>query len=69
MVLRCLQSSGSSGTIALGQAVTDDLITSEQRGKFMAYMTLALVMGPALGPVGHTSSHFHTSHELTVVFH
>ncbi|ROW11421.1 hypothetical protein VMCG_01539 [Cytospora schulzeri] len=51
MVLRCLQSSGSSGTIALGQAVLDDLTTSDQRGKFLAYLSIGTIMGPALGPV------------------
>nr|A0A345BJP9.1 RecName: Full=MFS-type transporter clz19; AltName: Full=Squalestatin S1 biosynthesis cluster protein clz19; AltName: Full=Zaragozic acid A biosynthesis cluster protein 19 [Curvularia lunata]AXF50662.1 MFS [Curvularia lunata] len=51
MVLRCLQSSSSGGTVALGQAVMDDLITSEERGRYMAYLTLGLVMGPALGPL------------------
>jgi MFS family permease len=51
MVLRCLQSSGSSGTVALAQAVLDDLTTSEQRGKYIAYLSLGFIMGPALGPV------------------
>lgn len=51
MVLRCLQSSGSSGTIALGQAVLDDLTTSDQRGKYLAYLSIGNIMGPALGPV------------------
>lgn len=51
MVLRCIQSSGSSGTVALAQAVLDDLTTSEQRGKYLAYMSIGFIMGPALGPV------------------
>ncbi|KAK6836889.1 hypothetical protein PG987_007384 [Apiospora arundinis] len=51
MVLRCLQSSGSSGTVALAQAVLDDVTTSEQRGKYMAYLSIGFIMGPALGPV------------------
>jgi MFS family permease len=52
MVLRCIQSIGSSGTVALAQAVLDDLTTSEQLGKFLAYMSIGFIMGPALGPVG-----------------
>lgn len=57
IVLRCLQSSGSSGTLALGQAVLDDITTSEQRGKFLAYLSIGLIMGPALGPVRFSSIH------------
>ena len=66
MVLRCLQSSSSGGTVALGQAVMDDLITSEERGRYMAYLTLGLVMGPALGPVSRKSLHCHTFKKLTI---
>jgi MFS family permease len=57
MVLRRLQSSSRSGTVALGQAVLDDLSTSEQRGKYVGYITFGFVIGPTLGPVCHTSSH------------
>ncbi|KAK7993294.1 AN1-type zinc finger protein [Apiospora arundinis] len=42
---------GSSGTVALAQAVLDDVTTSEQRGKYMAYLSIGFIMGPALGPV------------------
>ncbi len=51
MVLRCLQSSGSSGTIALGSAVVADLSTRAERGKFIAYAGMGVTLGPALGPV------------------
>lgn len=54
IALRCLQSASASGTIALGQAVLDDLTTSEQRGKYIAYMTIGFIMGPALGPVSRS---------------
>ena len=40
LVLRCLQSSGSSGTIALGNGVVADIATSSERG---AYMGLVMV--------------------------
>lgn len=51
VVLRCIQSAGSSGTVALAQAVLDDLTTTEQRGQFLAYLSIGFIMGPALGPV------------------
>ena len=35
LVLRCLQSTGSSGTVALGNGVVADISSSGERGKFM----------------------------------
>ena len=35
LVLRCLQSTGSSGTVALGSGVVADIASSGERGKFM----------------------------------
>lgn len=35
LVLRCLQSTGSSGTVALGNGVVGDIASSGERGKFM----------------------------------
>ena len=59
MVLRCLQSFGSSGTIAIGSAVVADLVTRAERGKFIAYATLGVTLGPALGPlIGGILNHF-----------
>ena len=46
MVLRCLQSAGSSGTVALTNGIVRDLKTSSKRG---TYVTLAL-LGSMLGP-------------------
>lgn len=51
VVLRCLQSSGSSGTAVLAQAVTSDIATRAERGKYFAYAIIGLTFGPALGPV------------------
>ncbi|EME41510.1 hypothetical protein DOTSEDRAFT_73804 [Dothistroma septosporum NZE10] len=51
LVLRCLQSSGSSGTAAIAQAVTYDLATRGERGKYLAYAIMAATVGPALGPI------------------
>lgn len=59
MVLRCLQSSGSSGTIALGSAVVSDLTTRAERGKYIGYAGLGVSLGPALGPIiGGLLNHF-----------
>ncbi|SPO03582.1 related to dityrosine transporter [Cephalotrichum gorgonifer] len=51
MVLRCLQSAGSSATVALATGAVADLVTRAERGKFMAYSAIGLTLGPALGPV------------------
>ena len=51
MVLRCLQSSGSSGTIAIGSAVGADIATRAERGKYISYASMGVTLGPALGPI------------------
>ena len=38
LVLRMLQSAGSSSTIALCQAVVADIVTSAERGSYVAYI-------------------------------
>ncbi|KAI1818381.1 chloramphenicol resistance protein [Poronia punctata] len=51
LVLRMLQSSGSSGTIALVYAVVADIAPSSERGKWMGIVGAGLTIGPAIGPV------------------
>ncbi|KAH6679702.1 major facilitator superfamily domain-containing protein [Halenospora varia] len=51
MVLRCLQSSGSSGTVALANALVSDIVTSAERGKYVGYASLGAFLGPILGPI------------------
>ncbi|KAI1086837.1 MFS general substrate transporter [Rostrohypoxylon terebratum] len=51
LVLRCLQSCGSSATVALGSAVSADLATRAERGKYLGYAAMGITLGPALGPV------------------
>lgn len=51
MVLRCLQSAGSSATIALSAATVSDLCTRAERGTWLGYTTLGISLGPAIGPV------------------
>ncbi|XHG02959.1 hypothetical protein AWENTII_006279 [Aspergillus wentii] len=59
MVLRCLQASGSSGTIALGSAVVADVSTRAERGKYIGYATMGTTLGPSLGPIiGGLLEHF-----------
>lgn len=51
MVLRCLQSGGSSGTVALAQGVVGDLVTSAERGSYIAFASAPTVLGPLLSPI------------------
>ncbi|KAI0123726.1 major facilitator superfamily domain-containing protein [Xylariales sp. AK1849] len=51
MVLRCLQSAGSSATIALAGAVVSDMVTRAERGSYIGWATMGISLGPALGPV------------------
>ncbi|MCJ1383504.1 hypothetical protein MMC17_006618 [Xylographa soralifera] len=51
LVLRCLQSSGSSGTVALANGVVADVASSSERGTYMGYAMAGPMVGPAIGPV------------------
>ena len=51
MVLRCLQSAGGSGTVALANAVVSDIVTSQERGVYVSYMSIGTQAGPSLGPI------------------
>ncbi|MCJ1355493.1 MAG: hypothetical protein MMC33_005485 [Icmadophila ericetorum] len=51
LVLRMVQSSGSSGTIALANAVVADIATSAERGTYIGYASAGALLGPAFGPV------------------
>ncbi|KAF2714174.1 MFS general substrate transporter [Pleomassaria siparia CBS 279.74] len=50
-ILRCLQATGSSATIALGNGVVADIATSSERGIWMGYATSGPMIAPALAPV------------------
>ncbi|KAL6715294.1 hypothetical protein ACLMJK_007559 [Lecanora helva] len=50
LILRAIQSSGSSGTVALASAVAADLVTFSERGRYMGLASLGSIMGPTLGP-------------------
>ncbi|KAL8707107.1 MAG: hypothetical protein Q9220_007805 [cf. Caloplaca sp. 1 TL-2023] len=51
LVLRCLQSTGSSGTVALGYGVVADIATSAERGRYVGYVSFGAMVGPAIAPV------------------
>ena len=51
LVLRMLQSAGSSGTLALFFAVISDVSVSAERGKYMGILAAGINVGPALSPV------------------
>lgn len=50
-ILRCLQSTGSSGTIALGNGVVADISSMAERGVYMGFMVSGNMIGPAIGPI------------------
>ena len=51
LVLRCLQSAGSSGTVALCNGVVADLVTSAERGIYVGYTSVPAILGPVVGPI------------------
>ncbi|OAA80742.1 general substrate transporter [Akanthomyces lecanii RCEF 1005] len=51
LALRCLQSAGSSSTVALCTAVVADVVTSAERGQYVGFTVLPTVLAPSLGPV------------------
>ncbi|KAH8681739.1 major facilitator superfamily domain-containing protein [Xylariales sp. PMI_506] len=51
LVLRMLQSAGSSSTVALCQAVVSDVVTSAERGQYVGFVSVPIILAPALGPV------------------
>ena len=51
LVLRMLQSSGSSGTVALANALVSDVVTSADRGTSFGYAQMGVTVGPAFGPI------------------
>lgn len=51
LVLRCLQSSGISGTVALSNAAIADIITSAERGTYIGWASVGGTLGPSLSPI------------------
>ena len=51
IVLRCLQSTGSASTIAIGSGVIGDITTRAERGGFMGVFQAGLLAPVAIGPI------------------
>jgi multidrug resistance protein len=51
IVLRCLQSSGISSSVALSAATVADISTKQERGSMMGFVMAGNFMGPAVGPI------------------
>lgn len=51
LVLRCVQSAGSSGTVSFGYGVVADIATPAQRGSYVGPMAAGVMIAPAVGPV------------------
>ncbi|KAJ5179281.1 hypothetical protein N7492_002491 [Penicillium capsulatum] len=51
LILRAVQSCGSSGTVALASAVAADIITPDERGAYMGLASLGNILAPSLGPI------------------
>ncbi|GAP86986.1 putative dityrosine transporter [Rosellinia necatrix] len=51
LVLRALQSAGSSSTVSLCQAVVSDVVTSAERGSYVAFTSVPIILAPSVGPV------------------
>ncbi|KAJ5085081.1 hypothetical protein N7532_009852 [Penicillium argentinense] len=51
LILRAVQSCGSSGTVALSSAVAADIITPAERGAYMGIASLGIILAPSIGPL------------------
>ncbi|KAI9740169.1 MAG: hypothetical protein M1834_004747 [Cirrosporium novae-zelandiae] len=51
LILRCLQSTGSASTIAIGAGVMGDITTRDERGGYMGVFGAGLLVPLAVGPV------------------
>ncbi|KAE8391329.1 major facilitator superfamily domain-containing protein [Aspergillus alliaceus] len=50
LLMCCLPSAGSNGTIALSLATFSDIVTSAERGRPTSYVQMCYMVGPAFGP-------------------
>jgi len=51
LVLRIVQSSGASATIAVGAGITADVAMPPERGKYIGLFNATSTFGPAIGPL------------------
>lgn len=59
LVLRCIQSAGTSSTVAISVSVAADVSTPAERGKYLGFVLSGTAMGTAVGPfLGGLLSHY-----------
>lgn len=51
LVLRCVQSAGSSGLVTLTYGTVNDIVTSAERGKYIGITSLAGILAPTIAPI------------------
>ena len=51
LVLRCIQSAGSSGTVALAVGVVADIAPSSDRGVYIGFASVGAILGPTVSPL------------------
>ncbi|KAH7325058.1 major facilitator superfamily domain-containing protein [Stachybotrys elegans] len=51
LIVRCLQSAGSSIIMVLCQAAVADIVTPAERGQYVSITAIPIILGPSLGPV------------------
>lgn len=51
LVVRMLQSAGSSGTVALSRGIIADVVTPAERGTFMGVAMAMVMLAPAIAPI------------------
>ena len=51
LVLRCIQSCGSSGMVTLQQAIIADVVTSAERGSYISITSISGIVGPSVAPI------------------
>ncbi|KAM3065309.1 hypothetical protein ACMFMG_004307 [Clarireedia jacksonii] len=59
LFLRCLQSAGTSSTVAISVSIAADVSTQSERGVYMGWVTSGTAVGTAIGPIlGGLLSHY-----------
>ncbi|KAF2098541.1 putative MFS transporter [Rhizodiscina lignyota] len=51
LAVRCLQSAGSSGTVALARGVIADVVTPAERGSYLGFTMAGVSLAPAIAPI------------------
>ena len=51
LLLRCLQSAGSSGLVTLQQGTIADIVTSGERGQYIGITSISSIVAPSVAPI------------------